>query len=404
MKTDNSRTAVSIDRDIAPGRPLAPWTYQNPELFELEHKAFFLNRWQLVGHVSQVADIGDFVASDIGRDNAFVMRGKDNKLRAFQNVCRHRASRILEGAGNCKGVVRCPYHGWTYHLDGALMATPQAENFPDLKHENYGLHEIELDIFHGLMFVRFAKDGPSVADQFAHTSHYFEKFGVADYEIAAETTTQIWNANWKVAWDNYLENYHIPISHPGLHRLVTEDDESVELDSGISYGIFDIREKLSNVEIERQYQQLLRRADTRVPKELRNKWVQYSFSPNLGIDMYPEMIDLFQLIPLSVDKTLVRTTYFGHPNPSSDERELRRLNLINNNAINDEDKTICERVQKGLQTHGYTPGPLAQIENTLFNFHELVREKLPVASLTSEPPRGFVAAENDKLTAMTRQQ
>ncbi len=102
------------------------------------------------------------------------------------------------------------------------MATPQEENFPNLKHEDYGLHEIELDVFHGLMFVRFTKDGPSVADQFAHTAHYFEKFGVADYEIAAETTTQVWNANWKVAWDNYLENYHIPISNTGAGTMLLE--------------------------------------------------------------------------------------------------------------------------------------------------------------------------------------
>ncbi|MDH4110601.1 MAG: Rieske 2Fe-2S domain-containing protein, partial [Gammaproteobacteria bacterium] len=97
-------TAIeSIDNNGKLGKPLAPWTYKNPELFELEYEAMFLMRWQFVGHVSDVPGIGDYLTCDIGRDNVIVLRGKDKKLRAFMNVCRHRASRILEGTGTCRG-------------------------------------------------------------------------------------------------------------------------------------------------------------------------------------------------------------------------------------------------------------------------------------------------------------
>ena len=118
--------------DIQPGAPLAPWAYTNPEVFELDYEAFFLRRWQFIGHVNELLEEGSFIAHDIGRDNVFVIRGKDGELRAFQNVCRHRASRVLEGKGTCKGVIRCPYHGWTYRLDGRLMSIPQDEHFPDV--------------------------------------------------------------------------------------------------------------------------------------------------------------------------------------------------------------------------------------------------------------------------------
>ena len=213
----------------APGTPLSPWTYANPELFLLEYDAFFLRRWQWVGHVSDVSEPGQFITADIGRDNVFVIRDKGGALRAFKNVCRHRASRILSGTGQCRGVIRCPYHGWTYRLDGSLMAIPQAENFPDIDRSAFGLHEVSLDEFHGLLFVRMIGDGPAVADQFGDSADYFEKYAVSGYVRCFETASEVWDVNWKVAWDNYLENYHIPIGHPGLHRLLTENEEYDEL-------------------------------------------------------------------------------------------------------------------------------------------------------------------------------
>lgn len=395
--TDSLPEIRSIKRDAAITRPLAPWTYSNPELFELEYEALFLSRWQFVGHVNDVPDSGDFMTADIGRDNVVVIRGKSGELCAFRNVCRHRASRIFAGSGTCRGVIRCPYHGWTYQFDGSLMAIPQEENFPGVDKSRLSLHAVQLDVFNGLVFVRIKGDGPSVAERFAHASEFIDQYELADYEKIAAPTTQIWDVNWKVAWDNFLENYHIPIGHPGLHRLLKENDEYEALTSGVDYGVFLIKDKPSRVEEERLYQEKLHHADTRLPDALKGKWVQYGFSPNLGIDLYPEMLDMFQLIPLAVDKTLVRASFYGHKNPSEEEIELRRLNMLINNKVNDEDKTLCERVQEGLATHAYEPGPLSLQESGISIFHEMIREQIPVASLREQPSMGSVAAENLKL-------
>ena len=393
-KSAKTKTVEKIDRTARLGEPLAPWTYLNEELFDLEYEAFFLMRWQFVGHVNDVPAVGDFITGDIGRDSVVVIRGKDGQLRAFLNVCRHRASRIFEGKGSCRGVIRCPYHGWTYKLDGSLMAIPQDEHFPDINRSDYGLHQIQLDIFSGFLFVRVKGDGPGVAEHFAHTSSFFEKYDVANYEQCLKTTTQIWEVNWKVAWDNYLENYHIPIGHPGLHRLVTEDDEWEELSSGVSYGVFKLRDKPSKVEEERLYQEQFHHGDHRVSEDLKGRWVQFGLAPNLGIDLYPEMLDIFQLVPLAHDKTLVRAAFYGHQDPTAEELELRRLNVLINDPINEEDRQICRRVQKGLGTHRYKPGPLSQLESGIYNFHEMLRERIPVMSLRDEPARGSVAEKN----------
>jgi phenylpropionate dioxygenase-like ring-hydroxylating dioxygenase large terminal subunit len=396
---NQSHDIQSIDNDGNLGKPLAPWTYKNPELFELEYEAMFLMRWQFVGHVSDVPGIGDYLTSDIGRDNIIVLRGKDKKLRAFLNVCRHRASRILEGSGTCRGVIRCPYHGWTYQFDGSLMAVPQQENFPGLDRSEYGLHDVQLEIFHGMIYVRVKGDGPSVAEQFADTAHFFEKYGVADYERLEEPTTQIWEVNWKVAWDNYLENYHIPIGHPGLNRLLKETGEWEDLTSGVNYGVFFLKDKPSSVEVERLYQEQFHHAEKRLPDELKGKWVQFGFSPNLGIDLYPEMMDFFQLIPLGPDETMIKAWFYGHKNPTPEEIELRRLNVLINDPVNDEDRELCIRVQRGLKSHGYRPGPLSQQETAIFNFHELLREQIPVITEGRAPRRGKVAERNETLKA-----
>ena len=319
---DQSQKAISIEIANALGRPLAPWTYLNPEVFELEYEELFLNRWQFVGHENDVPETGDYITGDIGRDNVVVIRGKDEQLRAFRNVCRHRASRIFEGSGTCRGVIRCPYHGWTYRFDGSLMAIPLEENFPDTDRSQFSLHQIQLDVFNGLIFVRFTADGPSVAEQFAHTGHFFEKFDVVNYEKLQEPTDQIWDVNWKIAWDNFLENYHIPIGHPGLNRLLIENGEWDELSSGVSYGVFVMRDKPSKVEEERLYQEQLHFANQRIPEDVKGKWVQFGLAPNLGIDLYPEMLDMFQLIPLGPDKTIVRASYYGHKK----DRKSTRLN------------------------------------------------------------------------------
>jgi len=396
---DKLSKSISIESADELGSPLPPWTYTNEELFDLEYDAFFLRRWQFVGHVNEVTAPGDFITADIGRDNVFVIRGKDDQLRAFLNVCRHRGSRLLEKSGNCRGVIKCPYHGWSYQLDGSLLGVPLEENFPDFDRSEYGLHEIQLDIFHGFAFVRVKGDGPTVAQEFGQTGRFFEMYDVENYVPCMQPATQVWNVNWKVAWDNYLENYHIAVGHPALNRLLIVTDDFDELASGVSYGVFELKDKPSKVEVEREYQELLHIADRRIPEEIRGKWVQFGVTAYLGIDLYAEMLDIFQLIPLGPQKTAVRAVFYGHKDPTPDEARLRELNVQINDPVNDEDKTLCERVQKGLQTTGYQPGPLSSEESSVFFFHEKVRELVPVTTLDEAPAVGRVAAENERLSA-----
>jgi phenylpropionate dioxygenase-like ring-hydroxylating dioxygenase large terminal subunit len=390
---------ISRARDTSTSdKPLAPWTYSNPELFDLEYAAFFLKRWQFAGHENDLPEAGDFLTVDIGRANVFVMRGNDGELRAFLNVCRHRGSRILEASGTCPGVIRCPYHGWSYQFDGSLKTIPQEQNFPAADREQLGLHQVELEIYYGLLFVRVLPGGASVELDFDATSRFFDQFGVARYERFQPAVEEIWNVNWKVAWDNYQENYHIPIGHPGLQRLLRENDEYGDFDSGVNYGTFVLRDKPSKDPDERLYQELFHHSFNRVPDELKGKWVQIALPVNHGVEFYPEMLDIFQLIPLAPEKTLVRTSYYVPKNRSAEEMELIRLNLLINDLVNKEDIVLCGRVQKGLRTPSYIPGPLSSQEDTISAFHSMVRKTLPVSALPLAPVLGTVAETNRELS------
>lgn len=386
-----------VNTEKVPRNPLAAWTYLNPELYELEYEAFFLARWQFVGHVNQLVEPGDYLTVDLGRDNVVVIRNKDMTLRGFLNVCRHRGSRLLDGQGSCQGVIKCPYHGWTYTFDGRLLGVPREYDFPEIERDENGLHQVEVEEFHGLVFVRIRPGRHTVAEMFGDTARYLEMYDVANYVPCFPESRQEWQANWKVAWDNYLENYHIPVGHPGLNRLLDVEQEGVELTSGVSYGVFTLKEKPSKVDIERRYQELFHHANERVPDAIKGKWVQFGIHGNLGIDLYPEMLDIFQLIPMSPDTTVVRATFFGHPNPTAEEQELRRLNVEINNEVNDEDRELCERVQLGLQSTGYEPGPFSEEEQGLYNFHQMVRERIPVAGLAEAPAIGCLLDENEQL-------
>ena len=196
---------------------------------------------------------------------------------------------------------------------------------------------------------------------------------------------------------NYLENYHIPVGHPGLNRILDVFDEHEELSTGISYGVFGVKESPSKVDAERRYQELFHRTYADIHEDIRGRWVQFGVTGYLGIDLYPELIDIFQLIPLGPEKTMVYAAYYGHRDPTEDEQTLRELNLEINDPVNDEDRTLCERVQKGIRTTGYRPGPLSAEESSVWFFHEMVRRLVPVTTLHDAPPIGQMDTENARL-------
>ena len=378
------------------GEALPSWVYANEELLELEYPHFFLRSWQFIGHENELREAGDFVTLDLWRDSAVVMRGRDGVLRAFLNICRHRGSRLLDGRGNCGAMIKCRYHGWTYRSDGSLRGVSSPRNFPGLDRSKLGLLEVECQVYRGLVFIRIAGKGATIDSMMGEADPWVAEYKPQDYALHSEPVFEVWDTNWKIVWDNYLENYHLAVGHPCLHRLVEESDLWAELPDGGSAGFFEMNPRPSPVERERRYQELVGCTDHRYSETVRRKWLQLDFESNMGIEFYPSLFCVFQVIPLGAEKTVIRMSLYTPPDLDQDERELQAIDLAILDEVNAQDKFLCERIQRGVRTHAYRPGPLSLEESSTAAFHDRVRKFLPVTRQAQAPPRGQVDLCNQR--------
>ncbi len=240
------RQPIASENADAPVETLPGWTYGNAEFHELEKRNLVLANWQVVGHVSELRSAGDYVTLDIAGERGFVMRGEDDALRAFHNVCRHRAAAVVRGdTGNCGHAVRCFYHGWTYGLDGRLKAVPGEASFPGLDKGRFGLKPLEFEVWQGFVFVRFAGSGASVAERFRPYERELASYRCAEMEpLGGRWDVEI-AVDWKNVMDNYLEGYHVPVGHPGLFRLFGNNYEVEVQEGNVNRAVGVLRDKES---------------------------------------------------------------------------------------------------------------------------------------------------------------
>lgn len=370
-------------------RGLPAWVYSHPPLTRLEFERIFKPSWQIACHLSQLAGPGDFVTLDLYSDSVIVLRDAAGAVRAHRNVCRHRGTRLLEGAGKCAGRITCPYHGWSYRYDGSLLATPARDSFPDLNLAEYGLDPVATEIALGFVWVCLASPPPPPSPSQLWAPFLEE---LAPYQLERLVPIQplqveCWDVDWKIAMDNYLESYHVPIGHPGLNRLFSPDYEDQRGAGPIARGISWMRQTPSARWSERIYQHYIGELTSNLPEPNRRSWRFYSCLPNLGIDVFPEQIDFFQVLPRAAGKALVRSAVFALPDGRREMRLMRWLGTRINREVNAEDRRLCERLQRGMGDSSYRPGPLSRIEQWMLQLHDLLRERIPEIELADAPAR-----------------
>lgn len=215
--SDNASIAELIASQ-KPGWALDQRFYTDPEIYQLELDRIVTRNWILAGHASQIPDAGDYLVFSLANESAIIVRGKDGSVRAFANVCRHRGSLVcLENCGNTRKF-ECPYHGWTYDLDGKLIAARSMQG--GFNKEEYGLHPVSLKLLGGLVFVCFCNDPPSLEGAQRDLAEPMAMFDFENLKAAASKTYPI-AANWKLAIENYQECYHCATAHPEYAKMHT---------------------------------------------------------------------------------------------------------------------------------------------------------------------------------------
>ena len=376
--------------DTALPRSLPGWVYNHPEMTRLEIERILKPSWQIACHVSQIPNAGDYLTFELGSDSVIVVREQPGAVRALRNVCRHRGTRLLEGSGRCAGRITCPYHGWTYRYDGSLLATPARDTFPGLNLREHSLAAAHVEVALGFVWVCLAAEPPPPPSQvWAPMMEELAPYRLEELVPTQPVFVEEWDADWKIAMDNYLESYHVPIGHPGLNRLMTPDYEDQRGVPGIARGFSWLREAPSSRWSERIYQRHVGEVTApHLPDPNRRSWRFYSCLPNLGIDIMPEQMDFFQVLPKGPGKTMIRGAAFGRRDERREMRLIRWLGNRINMQVNNEDRFLCERLQRGLADGAYRPGPLSQLETWMLEFHELLRTRIPEARLP-EPPARF---------------
>jgi phenylpropionate dioxygenase-like ring-hydroxylating dioxygenase large terminal subunit len=385
----NTSAAPSAEPTLAPvPRALPAWAYNHPEMTRLEYERILKPSWQIVCHLSNIPKPGDYVTLDLGSDSVVAVRAGDGSVHAFHNVCRHRGARLLEGAANCRNYITCPYHGWSYRLSGELAAVTQKETFPGLDRAHYALKPVRSQLLLGFVFVNLGGSPLPLEQIWGKFLGEFVPHRFEDMVPFGNFYVEHWDCDWKVAMDNYLESYHVPIGHPGLNRLFTPDyDDQVNLPTGVARGISWMRERDSARWSERMYQHMVAGVSQDLPEQHRKRWSFYSMLPNLGIDVFPDQMDFFQVLPRGPGKCTIRGASYALPDERREMRVVRYLSTRINRQVQREDEFLCRRVQQGLASASYEPGPLSRLENCMLEFHELLRARIPEVRQAAAPAR-----------------
>lgn len=366
------------------GRSLPAWIYTDPGFFARERETVFRTGWQIVCHVNDVPRAGDYQTLDFLGEQVMTLRGDDGEVRSFHNACRHRAARLLDGQGNCGRRVVCPYHAWSYALDGKLARTPPWQGFDGLDLDAHGLKPLEQEIFLGFVFVRFAPGLPGVAEMMGSFVEELAPHGLPDLVPQGRVTLRPRPVNWKNVADNYADGLHIPVAHPGLSRLFGPT-YAMEAGEWVDKLWGDITEAPSSNWAERGYQALLPAFDHLSP-ERRRRWSYYKLWPNLAFDVYPDQVDFMQFIPVSPTETVIREISYVRPDPRREAKAARYLNWRINRQVNAEDTVLIDRVQRGMNSSGYDSGPLGPAEVCLAAFARRLEAQIPEAALDRRPP------------------
>jgi phenylpropionate dioxygenase-like ring-hydroxylating dioxygenase large terminal subunit/AcrR family transcriptional regulator len=386
---------VSSDAAEVPEFETLPtWVYRNPEFYELEKEYIFQQSWLLAGHASQAPEPGDYFSLEAADERALVIRGRDQRLRAFYNVCRHRASRVVrDERGSCSHAIVCPSHGWAYDFDGKLRAVPAEQTFGTIDKTRLGLPEIELEEWMGFVFIRFGGDGPGVATSLRPFEEELRPFRIEEMKPYGRPYSETHDFNWKLFAENGADEYRSHSDHPArLRALGAPDCDATDSDAD-AHGAASLLDEKVPAWSQRTYQRLLPELDC-VPAEYRREAIHYPIFPGSVLKISPDFVECVQALPVGPRQCQIRGFAVA---PADDRREMRAARYLNtrlSRAALAKALDICRWTDAGIRSGSYRGGVLSDLESSVRQFHQKIREHLPVSKWRESPESGRVATLN----------
>ena len=368
METD----VVVKPRDVMPqGASTLPAPFYTDETyFQREMDRLFARMWVCVGRTEQVAKPGQFIVRELLGESIIITSNAAGHVNAFYNVCRHRGTKLCtEHQGSFPGSIQCPYHAWTYDLDGRLIGAPHMEEVPHFAKADYPLNRIAADGWDGHIFINLSPDPSPLCQQLAELPAKFASWRMQDLRLGHRIVYDV-KANWKLVIQNYNECLHCPNLHPALNKLSHYlSGENEPLQATYMGGRMDLRPGVETLSMDgrcsRGFLPGLSEQDVR-------RVYYYAIFPNMLLSLHPDYMLVHTLWPQSPDRTINVCEWHFHP------KELERPDFDPMDAVafwdmtNRQDWHVCELSQEGIKSRAYRPGPYSNREDLLYAFDRMI--------------------------------
>ncbi|MGI8481488.1 MAG: aromatic ring-hydroxylating oxygenase subunit alpha [Chthoniobacterales bacterium] len=343
----------------AGAKTLAQRYFVSGKVYAEEQDQIFSRQWVLVGHQSQVSKPGDYFIANVAGESLIILRDKGGEARSFFNVCRHRGTRLCEDQSGHVAAIQCPYHAWTYGLDGRLIGAPHMDDLEGFDKAEHSLHAVNLALWEGFIFVNLADVPSSLEKWFAPLAGKFTYWNLPKLRSAKRIEYDV-QANWKLIFENYSECYHCPGVHPALSKLTPYDSAENDLREGPFLGGFMPITKGRSLTMSGNACAL---PVGNVKAEDFHRVFYYSIFPNMLLSMHPDYVLVHQLWPQMPERTLISCDWFfnleafGRPDfHPEDAIEFW-------DVTNKQDWHVCELSQQGIASRAYQPGPYSSRES-----------------------------------------
>ena len=372
------------DRKGLPG-----WTYQSESLFQLEAEELFRKHWQFVCHVNELKEVGSYKTIDIVDERGFVIKCENKQIRAFHNLCMHRGSRVIgDREGVCKRSIVCPFHGWSYNFDGTIRGIPNRDSFGDIDFAQMGLKPIEMEIWNGLIFVRFKNSNQkTISEILSRFDNEIEHYKMENMlPVEGSIWFDILDANWKSVRDVDNEGYHVRQAHPSLFDLYGQNYNDEPFIEGTSRSVGQFNTKPSKKWSVKKYRNIIENNNwLNLPKLQSKSWIYFGMFPNFVLGLYPECIIYYYEYPLNTSKTIQTGGVLKHKNEPRQKKIARYLSGRIDRDTAKEDQMLVEWSSEAVKSSAFDGICLSDLEYGVKSYHDHLRKLLPVINFQTEP-------------------
>ncbi|MFN8455319.1 MAG: aromatic ring-hydroxylating dioxygenase subunit alpha [Anaerolineae bacterium] len=326
--------------------------YTCPEIFAEEQQRIFYEHWICVGRIEQIPQRGDYFTQQIGQENLIIVRTGAGGVQALYNVCRHRGARVCSSQGRLRESIQCPYHAWTYNLEGRLIGAPHMHEVPGFKKEAYPLFRAHTHLWEGFIFVNLASQPQPFDDFFAEAVTKFARWRIGMLRSAHRIDYEV-RANWKLLVENYSECYHCPLVHPALNELshyLSGDNDFIK--GMVLGGYMELKHGSMTVD-----GAICAAPFSHISADDLNRVYYYALFPNLLLSLHPDYVMFHTLWPQGPDCTQVVCEWLFDPAAMAQPHFDPSPAVEFWDVTNRQDWQVCEITQEGVGSRVYTPGP-----------------------------------------------